>query len=358
MRKRLSTFLLMVLFFLMGAGLIIFLVYKYPVETVKTITEKNVTITDTGIAEAVEKVEKAVVVIETYSGNTLLSTGSGFVYKADKDNAYIMTNHHVIENDGTYRVTFTDGSKVDAAIVGSDRYADIAVLKVSKDSIKEVAPLGSSIDSRKGDTVFSVGSPMGIEYSGTITKGILSGKDRLVTVSISGYTNDWIMNVMQTDAAISPGNSGGPLCNANGEVIGIISLKIVQSTVEGIGFAIPIEDAVSFADSLIEEGTIRRPYIGVSMINASSKYELAYEGIKIDKNITEGVVLAEVQKDSPSANAGLKRGDVIIKVAEHKVIDVAEFRYRLFSYKINDEIEITILRDGKEKTVNIKLGSK
>ena len=358
MRKRIITVVLCIIFFLLGAGLITFLVYKYPTETVRTITEKNVNITDTGIKEAVAKVEDSVVVVETYNKNTLTSTGSGFVFKTDKEYAYIMTNHHVIENDGTLTITFTNGTKTDASIVGSDAFADIAVLKVEKDKIISVASLGSSIDAQKGDTVFVIGSPMGIEYSGTVTKGILSGKDRLVTVSISGYTNDWIMNVMQTDAAISPGNSGGPICNANGEIIGIVSLKIVESTVEGIGFAIPIEDALNFANQLIEEGTIRRPYIGVSMINASNRYELAYEGISINKNVTEGVVLAEIQNESPSSNAGLKRGDIIVKVGDYTVKDIAEFRYRLYSHKIGDTIDLEIIRDGKSKTVKITLGSK
>lgn len=206
--------------------------------------------------------------------------------------------------------------------------------------------------------MFTMGSPMGINFKGTVTRGILSGKDRLVSVSINGSSADWIMNVMQTDAAINPGNSGGPLCNANGEVIGINSMKIVESTIEGIGFAIPIEDAVTYAKNIRENGKISRPYIGVSMLNATSTMQLAYAGIRLDKDIDSGVVVVDVEKNSPAAKAGLKSEDVIIKVGNDTVKDIAEFRYRLYSYEIDETIEMTVIRNGKNETLKIKLGTK
>ena len=357
MRRGKIIFVLCLLCFILGVGGTALLIYKYPNEVVKTITEKSVTITDTGIADSVEKVEAAVVVVQNYQKNTLAGTGTGFVYKVDDKVAYIMTNHHVIENAKEIKITFMDDSETTATLVGSDEYADIAVLKVDASTIKGVATLGSSNDARVGDTVFTIGSPMGIDYKGTVTKGILSGKDRLVSVSISGMTNDWIMNVMQTDAAINPGNSGGPLCNANGEVIGINSLKIVENTIEGIGFAIPIEDALKYADDLVNNGSISRPYIGISMLNASSKYQLAYSGVRLTDDITEGVVIMSVEKGSSADKAGLVKGDVIIKVGNDKVSDIAEFRYRLYSHEVNETINITIIREGKEKDLNITLGS-
>ena len=357
MRKKIITIALFIICFLLGAISVVFLVYRYPNEVVKTITEKNVNITDTGIAEAVEKVEKAVVVVETYTKGSLIGTGTGFVFKKEKDVAYIMTNHHVIENGDTIKITYSDDSEAVADLVGSDEYADIAVLKVAEETALGVADLSTSASSKVGDTVFAIGSPMGIEYAGTVTKGILSGKDRLVSVSISGTQSDWIMSVMQTDAAINPGNSGGPLCNANGEVIGISSLKIVQTTIEGIGFAIPIEDALSYAESLIENGTITRPYIGVSMLNAASTYQLAYAGIRLDSNITEGVVIIDIEENSPASKAGIQKGDVIVKVEGEEVNDIAEFRYRLYNYSINETINLTVNRNGKEKIIKITLGS-
>lgn len=357
MRKRIAYVVTGVLCFLLGVFLVSGIVYFFPNEIVRTVSEKKVEVTDTGIAESVEKIKDAVVVVETYRNNELISTGTGFVYDTDDEFAYIMTNHHVIDNQDRIKITYSDDTEAYAGVVGSDEYADIAVLKVEKSSIKSVASLGKSEDLRIGDTVFTIGSPMGIDFRGTVTKGIISGKDRLVSVSISGNSADWIMNVMQTDAAINPGNSGGPLCNINGEVIGINSLKIVKDTIEGIGFAIPIEDAINYAESIREKGSISRPYVGVSMLNASSTMQLAYEGIRLDRNITEGVVIVQIENGSPASEAGIERGDVIIKVGEHKVRDIAEFRYRLYSYNPDETIEIVVNRNGEEKTLKVKLVS-
>lgn len=359
MKKILGYVITAVVTLVVSVGAMFMLMKFYPNEIVKTITEKNVNVTDTGISESVNKVKDSVVVIETYTKGSLVGTGTGFVYDKDDKNGYIMTNHHVIESGDTIKITYSNDSETTATVVGSDEFADIAVLKVDKDTVLSTAIIGKSSDINVGDTVFTIGSPMGIEYKGTVTKGILSGKDRLVSVSVGNSNSaDWIMNVMQTDAAINPGNSGGPLCNANGEVIGINSMKIVQTTIEGIGFAIPIEDAVMYAESLRENGKINRPYIGVSMINASNTMQLLYSGIRLDKDITEGVVVVDVEKSSPASKAGIKSEDVIVKVGNDKVASVAEFRYRLYSYEVGDTVELTVNRDGQEKTFKVKLTSK
>lgn len=357
MRKKITYILLSLLCFIFGALVMFGVLYLYPKTVVKTIREENVNITDTGISAAVDKIKDSVVVIEVYSGKNLVSTGTGFMYDQDEEFGYIMTNHHVIEDAGDIKITYSDDSEGTASVVGSDQYADIAVLRVPKSDVKSVATIGNSTDMKVGDTVFTIGSPMGIDFRGTVTRGILSGKDRLVSVNVNSSQADWIMNVMQTDAAINPGNSGGPLCNANGEVIGINSLKIVKDTIEGIGFSIPIEDAISYANSLREKGSISRPYIGVSMLNASSTMQLAYAGVRLDKEIEEGVVVVEIESGSPGDKAGLERGDVIVKVGDNWVSDIAEFRYRLYSYSPDETILLTILRNGKEETVNVKLSS-
>ena len=348
MRKFISYVVTVIIGLVIGVGAVVGAMYLFPNNSVvKTISEKNVNITDTGISESVDKVKDSVVVIETYQKNTLAGTGTGFVYDTDDKYGYIMTNHHVIEGAETINITYSDDTETTAKVVGSDEYADIAVLKVDKDTIKSVATIGKSTDVKVGDTVFTIGSPMGKNFRGTVTRGILSGKDRMVSVSINGSSADWIMNVMQTDAAINPGNSGGPLSNANGEVIGINSMKIVQNTIEGIGFAIPIEDAINYANSLREDGKINRPYIGVSMLNATSTMQLAYAGIRLDKDITEGVVVVDVEKNSAGSKAGLQSEDVIIKVGDNKVSDVAEFRYQLYSHNIAETICITVITNGK-----------
>ena len=352
MRKFISYVVTVIIGLLIGVGAVVGAMYLFPNNSVvKTISEKNV-----NISESVDKVKDSVVVIETYQKNTLAGTGTGFVYDTDDKYGYIMTNHHVIEGAATINITYSDDTETTAKVVGSDEYADIAVLKVDKDTIKSVATIGKSTDVKVGDTVFTIGSPMGKNFRGTVTRGILSGKDRIV--SINGSSADWIMNVMQTDAAINPGNSGGPLSNANGEVIGINSMKIVQNTIEGIGFAIPIEDAINYANSLREDGKINRPYIGVSMLNATSTMQLAYAGIRLDKDITEGVVVVDVEKNSAGSKAGLQSEDVIIKVGDNKVSDVAEFRYQLYSHKVGETISITVIRNGKTVDLKVKLGSK
>ena len=162
---------------------------------------------------------------------------------------------------------------------------------------------------------------------------------------------------MQTDAAINPGNSGGPLCNANGDVIGINSMKLVQSQVEGMGFAIPIEDAISYANMIVKGEKIKRSYLGLRMVNVSSTYNFANEDIKIDSKVISGVAIIEILKDGPCNNTGLKKGDVITKIGDYKIKTVAELRYHLYKYKPNDKINIVVNRNGKVMSYKVTLGT-
>ena len=316
--------------------------------------QKTVTVTDTGIAEGIGNIYDAVVVVENYQNNKLAGIGSGFIY--DKD-GYIMTNHHVVEKASSVKVILMSGDTVEAKVIGSDEYADIAVIQIDKKYVTKVATMGSSEDTKVGDTVFTIGSPMSSSYSGTVTRGILSGKNRMVEVSVSSNSNDWIMNVMQTDAAINPGNSGGPLCNVNGDVIGINSMKIVQSEIEGIGFAIPIEDALEYANKIVKGEEIKRAYLGISMGDISSSYySLRRYGISISSDITSGVVVYEVSKNGPCATAGLEKGDVIVKIGDYNVNNVAELRYYLYKHNPGDKVDVKVIRGTTEKTFNVTLG--
>ena len=229
--------------------------------------------------------------------------------------------------------------------------------QIEKEYATKVAVLGKSETTNVGDTVFAIGSPVSSDYSGTVTRGILSGKDRMVEVSINSNTRDWIMNVMQTDAAINPGNSGGPLCNINGEVIGVNSMKLVESQIEGIGFAIPIEDAIKYANTLVKGEKVQRAYLGISMGDISSLYTLMRNGIYLDNSITSGVVIYGVENDSPAAKAGLIKGDVITKIGKYDVNNVAKFRYYLFKYNPGETIKITIIRGTDTKEFDITLGA-
>ena len=317
---------------------------------------KNVNVTENGISSGIENVYDSVVVVENYQKTKLAGIGSGFVYDAK---GYILTNHHVIEDASEVKVKLMDGETIVATVIGSDEYADIAVIKIDASHVKRVAKIGDNSKMKVGDTVFTIGSPLSVDYAGTVTRGILSGKDRMVAVSISNSsTNDWIMNVMQTDAAINPGNSGGPLCNVSGEVIGVNSMKVVKSEIEGIGFAIPIEDAIEYANLILKGEKIQRAYLGVSMTDftTSSQY-LRQEGITIDGSVTSGVIVVEAVKGGPCADSGIKKGDVITKLGKYDITSVAELRYYLYKYKPKEKIEIKVMRGETEKTFNVTLGA-
>lgn len=307
--------------------------------------EVSITESDS-INASVNKIYDAVVLIEVYNKqNNLTASGTGFVYKKDSKSGYILTNHHVIKNASTIKVTFTNNKTVEAKLLGSDEYFDIAVLSIDKEYVTMVAEIGDSTKSSIGDTVFTVGSPLGSEYMGTVTKGILSGTNRQISVSTNN--GNYIMDVLQTDAAINSGNSGGPLVNINGEVIGITSMKLVKSGVEGMGFALPIEYVMNYVDDLENGKQITRPVIGVSIIDSS----YVYRG---ESNV-QGVVVASVENGSSAYEAGLKKGDIVTKINDSEISSSAEFRYNLYKYNVGDTIKLVINRSGETLELNVKL---
>ena len=355
MKKIISYILCIIFGSMIGSYLMYLMINKYPLHADDNIqkVQKSVTVTDTGISEGIQNVYDAVVVVENYQRNRLAGIGSGFIYSND---GYIMTNHHVVSGSSELKVVLMSGDTVEAKLIGSDEYADIAVIQIDKKYVTKIANIGSSEETKVGDTVFTIGSPVSADYSGTVTRGILSGKNRMVEVSINSYSADWIMNVMQTDAAINPGNSGGPLCNINGEVIGINSMKIVQNEVEGIGFAIPIEDALDYANKIVSGGSIKRSYLGISMLDIStSPFYLRQYGIDIDSSITSGVIVAELDNDGPSAKAGIKVGDVIVSIGENEVSSVAELRYYLYKHNPKEVVSVKVIRGVNEKVLNVTL---
>lgn len=344
--------------FFIGCASMYMIIRTYPlnmsnINNNTNVVDRKFTVSEIGLSTGINNVYDSVVVVQNYKNDKSNGIGSGFIYNND---GYIMTNSHVIEGASNIKVMLMSGDAVDATIIGDDEYADIAVIKIDKKYVTKVATLGSSESINVGDTVFTIGSPISSEYYGTVTRGILSGKNRLVNVTVES-SNDWIMNVMQTDAAINPGNSGGPLCNANGDVIGINSMKLVQSQVEGMGFAIPIEDAISYANMIVNGEKIKRSYLGLRMVNVSSTYNFANEDIKIDSKVISGVAIIEILKDGPCNNTGLKKGDVITKISDYKIKTVAELRYHLYKYKPNDKINIVVNRNGKVMSYKVTLGT-
>lgn len=323
-------------------------------QVVKNITTSE--LVENSISSSVDKVYGSTVVVIASSKGKQISTGTGFIYKKNNGKAYIMTNNHVIDGADSVEVEFNDKSdKVDAEIVGGDTYADIAVLTI-KDDNYTVVEMGEVDSLKLGDTIFTVGSPMGVNYKGTVTKGILSGKERMVEVNLTGTTSDYYMKVLQIDAAVNPGNSGGPLCDVSGKVIGIISLKIVQDEVEGMGFAIPIEDAVKYASLIEEGGEISRPYLGISMLDLTEEYYLWQNRINIPDGVDEGIAIISVEDGTPASKAGLKKGDIIVKINDDKTRTLAEFRYELYKHEVGEKIKLTFYRDGKEQTAEVTLG--
>ncbi len=355
MNNKFKNILLVVVSVFVGLAGMYAIIYFFPNTIVKGITKEEVTVSDTGISKSVDKIYDAVIYVSasTTSGS---STGTGFIYKKDDGKGYIITNYHVVSGASDITILFSDDIEAEAEYLGGDQYADIAVLTIDDKFVKDVAEIGDSTKVNVGDTVFTIGAPMGLEYKGTVTKGILSGKDRKVSVSLSNSrSNDWVMNVMQTDAAINPGNSGGPLCNINGEVIGVNSLKIVKDEVEGLGFSIPIEEALSYVEKIENDIDTSRPYLGVEMLDVTDTFALAYNGIIIDEDLENGVVIVSAEAGSPAEDAGIKAGDVVVEIENQKITDIAEFRYYLYKNQPGDKVELVINRNGKEQKVEVKL---
>ena len=321
-------------------------------ETTKTV---NITESNT-IKSSIEKIYDAVVLVETYKNNTEIGTGTGFIYKKDEKQGYIITNHHVIEGGNKYNVILTNGEEVEATLLGSDEYSDIAVLAINQEVVTQIAKLGQSTESEIGDTVFAVGSPLGKEYMGSVTKGILSGKDR--TITVTSATTSTMVEVLQTDAAINPGNSGGPLVNINGEVIGVTSMKLVQSEIEGMGFAIPIEIVNSLIDRLENGEKIERPLIGIEMTDVTNTYYLYKQGMTIPQDIENGIVVIKIMENYPAAKAGLKKGDIILSINDIEIKDSTHFKHLLYKYEVGDTIKVKYYRNKKIEETTIVLDKK
>ena len=307
-----------------------------------------------GIKETVKKVYDAVVMVKNQKNKIDNGSGSGFVYKTDDDYGYILTNQHVVDGATKLSIKTASNEEVEATLLGSDKYLDVAVLRIPKKKVIAVAKIGSTEEAEIGDTIVAIGTPVDEDYYNTVTGGYISGLNRKVTVSVDS-NNDWVQDVIRIDAPINPGNRGGALVNINGEVIGITSLKFVNSSIEGMGFAIKIDDIMKHIEELEKGKTIERPFIGISYANVTDTLVLARYEIEIDKSIENGIVVVDTTKDSAADKAGLKPGDVIIKIDKESVKNVAHLKYLLYKHKIGDSIKITYIRGTSEKEVEMTL---
>ena len=307
-----------------------------------------------GIKATVNKIYDAVVMVKTYNNNVYSGSGSGFVYKVDDNYGYILTNEHVVDGTNKIGIVLASNEEVSGEVLGSDKYLDVAVIRIDKNKVISVAKIGSSEDVSLGDTVVAIGTPVGEDYYNSVTGGYISGINRKVTVSVNSK-NDWVQDVIQIDAAINPGNSGGALVNINGEVIGITSLKFVNSSIEGMGFAIKIDDVMKHVDELEKGQAIERPFIGITYANVTDTSILSRYNITLDESITNGIVVISVTEDSAAEKAGFQSGDVIIKIDDEEVNNVSHLKYLLYKHKVGDTIKLTYIRGTTEKSVELVL---
>ncbi len=323
---------------------------------------------DSATVRAVEKVENAVVGViniqrvtnfwTQQTGQVESGEGSGVIFEKKDGKAHIITNYHVIEGAEKLEVALPNGDKVDAKVLGSDRLADLAVLEIDGSKVSAVAELGNSDGLKVGEPAIAIGNPLGLKFSRTVTQGIISSLERSMPMDLDndGQT-DWELDVIQTDAAINPGNSGGALVNIYGQVIGINTLKISREGVEGLGFAIPINDVKKIVQQLMENGHLKRGYIGIEPRDLTNVPRYHWQQtLHLPDEVKAGVVVMSVLDFSPAAQAGLHQYDVIVKLDDKEINSSAQLRkYLTLNKQPGDSVVVTYYRDGFKKTATVKL---
>ena len=322
------------------------------------------------ITSAVEKAQDAVVSITSYQGGFSLedpsnqsgqaaSSGSGVIYKQENGKAYVVTNNHVVEGASSVEVTLSNEKKMEAEVLGTDPLMDLAVLEIDDENVENIAEFGSSDQLKTGEPAIAVGNPLGF-LEGSVTQGIISNPNRSIPVDLDQNGQpDYEADVIQTDASINPGNSGGALINIKGQLIGINSSKIAEASVEGIGFAIPIDDAQPIIKQLEETGEVKRPVMGVTPASLAEVPTQYWTGtLNLPKDVEAGVVLMGISPNSPASDSGLEERDVIVKLDDNEINTSAELRKYLYSSKqVGDEMKVSFYRDGKLQTVTMTLAN-
>lgn len=310
------------------------------------------------VVTAAAKVRPTVVtVLSTFKdGEKVTGTaiGSGVVFEKTGGKGRIVTNNHVVDGASGLEVVLSGGDRKKADLVGKDRITDLAVLEVDGDGIRETAVFGDSDILQSGETAISIGNPLGLNYAQTVTVGVISSPKVLLPSLTDGMGGvEWEMNLIQTDAAINQGNSGGALVSLDGKVVGINSMKLAESGVEGLGFAIPINEARPIIDALLKDQKVKRPYIGVSTLELSGFTE-GTEVLKLPADVTKGAVVMESM--GPARNAGLKTNDVIVEMDGQPIEGTLSLRKYLYNHKkIGDKLKVTYYRSGKKASVTLVL---
>ncbi len=282
------------------------------------------------------------------SSKETIGSGSGVILTAD---GYIATNAHVVSSlsaNGAVKVYLQDGTAYDATLVGTDELTDLAVIKIEAQNLP-AANVGISSEAVVGDTVYAIGNPLGVLAS-SVTDGIISGLDRLVTME------NGEMTLMQTNAAVNPGNSGGGLFNSKGELIGIVNAKATGANVEGIGFAIPIDTALPIIRDLMDLGYVSgRPYLGITPTDV---YMTGSSGAFGMSSYVTRIQAYAVEEGSPAAQGGMKAGDIILTIDDQEVNGSSALAGILYEYAIGDTVRITVLRDRQQMELIVTLGAR
>lgn len=288
------------------------------------------------------------------------SEGSGVIYKKEGNTAYVVTNNHVVAEQDGLEVLLSDGTRVKGTLVGADSYTDLAVIKIPAEHVTKVAEFGDSDILKVGEPAIAIGSPLGSQYANSVTQGIVSSVNRDIN-STNEEGEPININAIQTDAAINPGNSGGPLINAAGQVIGINSIKIVQTqsgdvSVEGLGFAIPSKDVTNIINQLEKNGRVARPVLGIRTTDLTSISQQQKEQIlNLDDKVTNGVVVVQVENATPAEKAGLKQYDVIVKADGKDIDSYSTLTKILKSKKVGDSVTLEVYRGKDKKTIKVDL---
>ncbi|MEK4800188.1 trypsin-like peptidase domain-containing protein [Oceanobacillus sp. FSL K6-0118] len=331
-------------------------------------TSVNVDVS-TQITEIVNKVTPAVVGVSNLmesadywhqSEVSEVATGSGVIYKVKDGNAYVVTNHHVIEGADEVEVVLYNETSIPAEIIGSDIFTDLAVLRMDASNVEKVIDIGSSGNVKVGEPAIAIGNPLGHMFSSTVTQGVISGKERTIPQDFDQDGRaDWQAEVIQTDAAINPGNSGGALINISGQLIGINSMKINQEAVEGIAFSIPIDFALPVMNELETNGEVVRPYLGVEIYSLDEVPQAEWKDtLKLPKDVEGGVYVWTVEPLSPADRAGLKQLDVITALDDKPTMSMIDLRKILYQEKkIGEKVKVTYYRNGKRKETTFELGA-
>ncbi len=300
---------------------------------------------DTFVVEAVRKIGPAVVGItnkayvrDNFAQRVLVDKGmgSGVIFDA---NGYIATNYHVVEGAQQIVVSLADGRTFSGKVLGADPATDLAVVKIDVSGLP-TAEFGDSDTLAAGEPAIAIGNPLGLEFSGSVTVGVISALQRTIEVG------DRRFKLIQTDAAINPGNSGGALVNADGRLVGINSAKIAAAGVEGIGFAIPINAARPILQTLVEKGKVSRAYLGVAVLDPAGAARIGY-----DLQLDAGVYVARVEKDGPAARVDIREGDVILKINGSDINSVADLRAVLDNVPVGAKVTVVLSRGGRSVTV-------